>query len=45
LLLTAPPHGFVHAHAGLRRVVTTPAPLPWPIECHWRLADCPEECD
>lgn len=28
---------FIHAHAGLGRVVATPAPLPWPIERHWRL--------
>lgn len=30
--------GAVHAHAGLRRVVRTPFPLPWPIVGHWRLA-------
>ena len=29
--------GFVHAHAGLGRVVVTPPPVPWPIERHWRL--------
>jgi len=29
--------GIVHAHAGLRRVVRTPFPLPWPIIGHWRL--------
>lgn len=28
--------GLVHAHAGLRRVVLTPATLPWPIIGHWR---------
>lgn len=28
---------FVHAHAGLRRVVVQPGPLPWPIERCWRL--------
>jgi cell wall-associated NlpC family hydrolase len=28
---------FVHAHAGLRRVVVTPGPVPWPIVQHWRL--------
>lgn len=28
--------GFVHAHAGLRRVVMTPRPLPWPTVGHWR---------
>jgi len=30
------PGGVVHAHAGLRRVVRTPLPLPWPIVGHWR---------
>ena len=29
---------FVHAHAGLRRIVATPGPLPWPRLRHWRLA-------
>ena len=29
--------GVVHAHAGLRRVVRTPSPLPWPVVGHWRL--------
>lgn len=28
---------FVHAHAGLRRVVVQPAPLPWPELRRWRL--------
>lgn len=28
--------GFVHAHAGLRRVVLTLQPLPWPILGQWR---------
>jgi len=28
----------VHAHAGLGRVVLSPAPLPWPLEHHWRLS-------
>lgn len=28
---------FVHAHAGLRRVVIQPGPLSWPIERRWRL--------
>ena len=35
-LMIAVNGGFVHAHAGLRRVVLTPAPLPWPIMGHWR---------
>jgi cell wall-associated NlpC family hydrolase len=29
--------GIIHAHAGLRRVVRTPFPLPWPIIGQWRL--------
>lgn len=38
-LLIAGPNGtFIHAHAGLRRVVITPGPLDWPIVRHWRLA-------
>lgn len=28
---------FVHAHAGLRRVVLAPAPLAWPVLRRWRL--------
>ncbi len=28
---------FVHAHAGLRRVVIVPGPLPWPTLRRWRL--------
>lgn len=28
---------FIHAHAGLRRIVAAPAPLPWPLAAHWRL--------
>ena len=28
---------FVHAHAGLGRVVATPAPLAWPAIARWRL--------
>ncbi len=32
------PEGHVHAHAGLRRVVETPAPVPWPILSAWRLS-------
>lgn len=30
---------FVHAHAGLRKVVLSPAPLPWRVVQHWRLDD------
>jgi cell wall-associated NlpC family hydrolase len=35
-LMIATTDGFVHAHAGLRRVVLTPAPSPWPIIGQWR---------
>ncbi|KPL68941.1 hypothetical protein SZ64_13025 [Erythrobacter sp. SG61-1L] len=28
----------IHAHAGLRRVVITPPPLPWPVLRRWRLS-------
>jgi murein DD-endopeptidase / murein LD-carboxypeptidase len=31
--------GWVHAHAGLRRVVFTPGPLPWPLIAAWRLQE------
>lgn len=31
--------GFVHADAGLRRVVERPLPAPWPIAGVWRAAD------
>ena len=27
---------FIHAHAGLRRVVQTPGPPPWPVLASWR---------
>lgn len=37
LLIAATAGGFVHAHAGLGRVVLAPAPLGWPVEHHWRL--------
>lgn len=38
LLLALTGERFVHAHAGLRRVVIQPAPLPWPVLRRWRLA-------
>jgi hypothetical protein len=28
---------LVHAHAGLRRVVAIPQPVPWPVLRRWRL--------
>lgn len=37
LLIAMQGGGFVHAHAGLRRVVETPGPLAWPLLAHWRL--------
>ena len=37
LLIAGTADMFVHAHAGLGRVVATPGPLPWPTERRWRL--------
>ena len=37
LVVAAACGGFIHAHAGLGRVVATPAPLAWPVARHWRL--------
>ena len=37
LLIATGEDQFVHAHAGLRRVVQIAAPLPWPAVQHWRL--------
>lgn len=39
LLIAADDHAAIHAHAGLRRVVATPLPLPWPIERKWRFSE------
>lgn len=33
------PAGYLHAHAGLRRVVETPGPVPWPVLSAWRRAE------
>lgn len=33
------PFGFVHADAGLRRVVQRPHPIPWTLVSAWRLAE------
>lgn len=38
LLIAESSTSFIHAHAGLRRVVRMPGPLPWPIIRHWRLS-------
>jgi cell wall-associated NlpC family hydrolase len=37
LAIAAPPHGFAHAHAGLRRVVVSAQMPAGPILQHWRL--------
>jgi hypothetical protein len=37
LLIALEPRLFVHAHAGLRRVVRHDGTVPWPIVGHWRL--------
>jgi len=37
LAVAAADQAAIHAHAGLGRVVRTPAPLPWPTERRWRL--------
>ncbi len=36
LLIAEHSGSFIHAHAGLRRVVRMPGPLGWPILRHWR---------
>jgi len=37
LLIAAADGSFIHAHAGLGRVVRTPPPLTWPVAGCWRL--------
>lgn len=36
-LLVRTTDGFVHAHAGLRKVVYLPGSPPWPVRQEWRL--------
>jgi hypothetical protein len=36
-LVVCAQQGWVHAHAGLRRVVHTPVTFDWPMIAHWRL--------
>ncbi|WP_225207801.1 peptidoglycan endopeptidase [Novosphingobium huizhouense] len=36
-LLVRTDQGFVHAHAGLRRVTLLAGDLPWPVAGEWRL--------
>lgn len=38
LLIVTGRCGFVHAHAGIGRVVRHSGRLPWPIQARWRLA-------
>jgi hypothetical protein len=37
-LIVITPCGFVHADAGLRRVVQRPYPIPWTLVSAWRFA-------
>jgi cell wall-associated NlpC family hydrolase len=37
LVIATAANRFVHAHAGLRRVVESSGPLPGPVLHHWRL--------
>lgn len=39
IAIATAPDRFVHAHAGLRRVVESPLPDAWPVAGHWRLPD------
>ncbi len=39
LAIIGPSGLLVHAHAGLGRVVESPAPLPWPVQAHWHLIE------
>ena len=39
LLIASQANTFVHVHAGLRRVVCQPGPLPWPVHSRWRLIE------
>jgi hypothetical protein len=39
LLIALGPAAFVHAHAGLRRVVRHDGPIAWPVIGHWHLPD------
>lgn len=39
LLIAGPSGEFIHAHAGLRRVVAAPTKPVWPIVRHWRLTE------
>lgn len=43
LLIAAENENFVHAHAGLRRVIYGELPADWPVLRHWRI--CSENKD
>ncbi len=38
LLIAEHSGSFIHAHAGLRRVVRMPGPLGWAVHRHWHLS-------
>jgi cell wall-associated NlpC family hydrolase len=38
LLVASGGGSFIHAHAGLKRVVCSNCPPDWPVVAHWRLA-------
>lgn len=38
LLIAEHSGSFIHAHAGLRRVVRMPGPLGWTVHRHWHLS-------
>ncbi|HWJ71219.1 MAG TPA: peptidoglycan endopeptidase [Sphingobium sp.] len=42
-LMVATGRGFVHADAGLGRVVLMPLPAPWPILGRWRLVTASQQ--
>lgn len=39
LMIAVPDGCFIHAHAGLRRVIKSPGPNVHPVMGHWRLLD------
>ncbi|WP_432201698.1 NlpC/P60 family protein [Erythrobacter sp. W53] len=42
LIIVAGENRFIHAHAGLRKIVEHPGPLAWPVLLHWQLSECEE---
>ena len=43
LIISGGRDGFVHAHAGLCKIIHSPGPLPWPVEGHFRLRSAIQE--